>query len=130
MARKLSGAGGQPDDGRERVRTRDRLRRDLEEKGVDPIFADAVMARVELGAEGEPVASWQAIIEGIEVAYQVHRRGQENLKRNLRGLNEVSRLMEDLGGEIRKLDENLKTLAAYLGRMRDQLRSERPGILH
>jgi hypothetical protein len=130
VTRKLSGTGVEPAELGDREQTRDRLRRDLEARGVDPLFADAVMARVELTAESASGQSWDAIIDGVEVAYHVHRKGQENLKKNLRGLTEVSRLMEDFGSEIRKLDENLKTLAAYLARMRDQFRAERPGVLH
>jgi hypothetical protein len=109
---------------------RDRFRRELEARGVDPLFVDAVLARVGVLANGAPPESYEAIMNGVEVAYRVHRNGQENLRRSLRDMNEVSLLMEDFGTELRKLDEALKTLAAYLGRMRARVGTERGRLLH
>jgi hypothetical protein len=95
---------------------RERLRRDLEARGIDPIFVDAVMAR--LGRAGAGGAAHAAILDGVAAAYRAHQKGQENLRRSLRDLSEMSRVMEDFGAELRKLDEALKMLAAHLGRMR------------
>ena len=127
MARKLGGSGNLPESGRD---VRDRLRRDLEARGVDPLFTDAVLARVEGMAEGAPPDAWESIVEGVEVAYRVHRSGQENMRRSVRDLSELARLMEDFGGELKKLDESLKTLAAYLGRMRKQVKHDGHTLLH
>lgn len=96
---------------------RERLRRDLETCGIDPVFVDAVLARLGQCSHGAR-GSHQAILDGVTAAYRAHQKGQENLRRRLRELGDMSRLMEDFAGELRKLDEALKTLAAYLGRMR------------
>jgi hypothetical protein len=130
VARKQDGSGVEPDGVEAVAEVRDRLRRDLEARGVDPLFADAVLTRVELVNSDASEPSWEAIVEGVEVAYRVHRNGQESLRRSLRDLSELSRLVEDFGGELKKLDEGLKMLAAYLSRMRKQLCSEGRQILH
>jgi hypothetical protein len=130
VARKQDGSGAEPDGVEAGAGVRDRLRRDLEARGVDPLFADAVLTRVALVSSEASEPSWEAIVEGVEVAYRVHRNGQESLRRSLRDLSELSRLVEDFGGELKKLDEGLKMLAAYLSRMRKQVCSEGRQILH
>jgi hypothetical protein len=130
VARKQNGSGVEPEGVEAGVEVRDRLRRDLEARGVDPLFADAVLTRVALVSSDGAEPSWEAIVEGVEVAYRVHRNGQESLRRSLRDLSELSRLVEDFGGELKKLDEGLKMLAAYLSRMRKQVCSEGRQILH
>ena len=130
MARKQDGSGAELDGVEAGAEVRDRLRRDLEARGVDPLFADAVLTRVALVSSDASEPSWEAIVEGVEVAYRVHRNGQESLRRSLRDLSELSRLVDDFGGELKKLDEGLKMLAAYLSRMRKQVRSEGRQILH
>jgi hypothetical protein len=130
VARKQDGSGAELDGVEAGAEVRDRLRRDLEARGVDPLFADAVLTRVALVSSDASEPSWEAIVEGVEVAYRVHRNGQESLRRSLRDLSELSRLVDDFGGELKKLDEGLKMLAAYLSRMRKQVGSEGRQILH
>jgi len=130
VARKQDGSGAELDGVEAGAEVRDRLRRDLEARGVDPLFADAVLTRVALVSSDAAEPSWEAIVEGVEVAYRVHRNGQESLRRSLRDLSELSRLVDDFGGELKKLDEGLKMLAAYLSRMRKQVCSEGRQILH
>jgi hypothetical protein len=130
VARKQDGSGAELDGVEAGAEVRDRLRRDLEARGVDPLFADAVLTRVALVSSDASEPSWEAIVEGVEVAYRVHRNGQESLRRSLRDLSELSRLVDDFGGELKKLDEGLKMLAAYLSRMRKQVCSEGRQILH
>jgi hypothetical protein len=74
--------------------------------------------------------SRNAILDGVEVAYRVHCGGREDLADAVRDLNEVGRLMEDFAGELTKLDESLKTLAAFLGRMKTCVSVKRPERLH
>jgi hypothetical protein len=130
VARKQDGSGAELDGVEAGAEVRDRLRRDLEARGVDPLFADAVLTRVALVSSDASEPSWEAIVEGVEVAYRVHRNGQESLRRSLRDLSELSRLVDDFGGELKKLDEGLKMLTAYLSRMRKQVCSEGRQILH
>lgn len=109
---------------------RERLRRDLEARGIDPVFVDAVLSRLEPPGAGPGAASHEAILDGVAAAYRAHQTGQENLRRSLRELAEMSRLMEDFAGELCKLDEALKTLAAYLERIHARVVPTARGTLH
>ena len=60
------------------------------------------------------------MIEGVAVAYGIHRRGLQGFKKTARDLDEVQRLMGGFASELRKLDEALRTLATYVARMRRQ----------
>lgn len=124
MTRKLSGS--QRTD--EQAGAQERLRRDLEARGVDPLFTDAVLAKVEVGVVSPE--SHAAILDGVEVAYRVHCGGREDLSDAVRDLNEVARLMEDFAGELAKLDESLKMLSAFLGRMKTCVSVNLPERLH
>lgn len=112
----------------EHAGARERLRQDLEARGVDPLFAAAVLAEVE--KDGAGAESHAAILEGVELAYRVHCGGREDLAQVVRELDEVARLMEDFGGELTKLDESLKTLSAFLLRMQTCVKAKLPGRLH
>jgi len=54
----------------------------------------------------------------------------DDARDRLRDLGELARLMEDFGAELAKLDEALKILTAYLGRMRAQADPQERRILH
>jgi len=54
----------------------------------------------------------------------------DGAREGLRDLGELARLMEDFGAELAKLDEALKTLTAYLGRMRAQADPHERRVLH
>jgi prefoldin subunit 5 len=54
-------------------------------------------------------------------------RARQRLRRDV---DEIARLMEDFAAELEKLDEALKTLAAYLGRMRSRTGGEQERVLH
>jgi hypothetical protein len=96
------------------------IREDLEKLGVAPEFSRSVSERLErLSAELAP-DSYDAVIEGVAVAYGIHRRGLQGFKKTARDLDEVQRLMGGFASELRKLDEALRTLAAYVARMRRQ----------
>lgn len=100
--------------------TLDVCRRELEAQGLDPGFADALahaLAEARAGSEPEFARGFRA---GIVEAYGVHRDALERLRNTLRDVDEVGRLMNAFGGELEKLDEALRVLAAYLERMRAQ----------
>lgn len=124
MAQKLSGQ----DVNEGHAGARERLRRDLEARGVDSLFASAVLAEVEIDVAS--AESRKAILDGVEVAYRVHCGGREELGDAVRDLNEVARLMEDFAGELTKLDESLKTLSAFLTRMKTCVNVKVPSRLH
>ena len=95
-------------------------RRELESLGVDTGFAEAIVPTLmELSAGGnDPTRS--GFLAGVVAAYAVHRDAVERLRRSLREVNELGRLVDAFGGELEKLDEALRTLGAYVERMRSQ----------
>ncbi|MBW2495169.1 MAG: hypothetical protein JRE43_10495 [Deltaproteobacteria bacterium] len=105
-------AGGSKDLDVEQVRT------DLEELGIDPEFSGPVAQRL------------VAIAPGLTAAYSVHRDriGPNDL--GARRGNELRRLMEGCTSELRKLDEGLQMLSAYLLRMCALASREGSGNLH
>ncbi len=110
---------------------RDRIRADLQRLGVDLAFSESILQRVEILHARLGPARYEAILAGVATAYGVHRRGQENLRQKLRDLSEIQRLMDATAGEIKKLDEALRVLTTYVGRIRRQSAGEpRQRILH
>lgn len=99
----------------------DRCRRELESLGVDTGFAEAIApSLVELSVASDTVPARSGFLAGVVAAYAVHRDALERLRRSLREVSEVGRLLDAFGGELEKLDEALRTLSAYVERMRSQ----------
>ena len=117
-------AGGSKDLDVEQVRT------DLEELGIDPEFSGPVAQRLVAIAPGLTAAEYAAILDGVTAAYSVHRDriGPNDL--GARRGNELRRLMEGCTSELRKLDEGLQMLSAYLLRMCALASREGSGNLH
>jgi hypothetical protein len=92
--------------------TRQRVEKDLERRGVAPEFSAHVSKRLapfvpELSAE-----AYEGVISGVALAYGVHREavGESDP-------GELERLLGGFVDELRKLDEALGTLAAYVSRL-------------
>jgi hypothetical protein len=95
----------------------EQVRSDLEDLGIDPEFSRPVAQRLVVIAPGLTDVEYAAILDGVTAAYSVHRDrigpGDAGVKQG----NELRRLMEGCTGELRKLDEGLQMLSAYLLRM-------------
>ncbi len=103
----------------------ERCRRELESLGVDTGFAEAIVPTlVELSASSDTGPTRSGFLAGVVAAYAVHRDALERLRRSLREVNEMGRLVDAFGGELEKLDEALRTLGAYVERMRTQTASD------
>ena len=99
------------------------IREDLEKLGIAPEFSRRVSERIEGFSNELTPDTYEAVLSGVAMAYGIHRKGLEGLKKTARDLDEVQRLMGGFGSELRKLDEALRTLAAYVARMRRQTSS-------
>ena len=95
----------------------EQVRSDLENRGIDPEFSGPVARRLVAIAAGLPASEYAAILDGASAAYSAHRETSRPNGVNFRHGNELQRLMEGLTGELRKLDEGLQMLSAYLLRM-------------
>ena len=108
---------------------RARIREDLESRGIAPEFSVPVSSRlVDLTRALTPV-QYATLLDGVAAAYGVHC---DDLSRSARlEAREIYRLVQDFAVELKKLDEGLRILSAYLLRIRE--RAKRRGaapLLH
>lgn len=107
--RRPEGAGNAPEnaDG-----TRQRIETDLGRRGVAAEFSASVSRRLAPFAPELSVEAYEGVLSGVALAYGVHRQavGEEDP-------GELERLLGGFVEELRKLDEALETLAAYVSRL-------------
>jgi hypothetical protein len=108
----------------------ERVRSDLENRGVDPEFSGPVARRLAAIAPDLSAPEYAALIDGVSAAYGVYRESSELNNAQSRHANELQRLMEGFSGELRKLDEGLQMLSTYILRMGALSSRERPENLH
>jgi len=108
----------------------ERVRSDLEQRGIDPQFSQPVAERLVAIAPDLSVPEYAAILDGVTAAYSVHREFGQPKGIGMQHGNEFRRLMEGCTGELRKLDEGLQMLSAYLVRMRALWSRDDSGNLH
>ena len=89
-------------------------------------FSQSVSQRLERFADELTPDAYEAILSGVAMAYGVHRRTAD--PGTAVDLNEVQRLMKEFAGELRKLDEALETLSAYVTRLRTQTQERSPSV--
>jgi hypothetical protein len=109
---------------------RERVRSDLEDRGVDPEFSGPVARRLVPIAPDLSSPEYAAILDGVSAAYGVYREIFGSDEARIRPGNELQRLMEGFTGELRKLDEGLQMLSTYLVRMGALLSRDGSGSLH
>jgi hypothetical protein len=107
-------------------RHRERIRADLSRRGVASEFSASICDRLAPFSEDLTPELYDAVLSGVAMAYGVHRRGAEASRENGTNFREVERLMGGFVSELRKLDETLETLAAYVSRLRTQTGPDDP----
>jgi len=103
------------------------IREDLERRGVSSEFSGSVSARLAEIAGDLSAEEYTAVLEGVAAAYGVHRQCEG---RNARAESrEIHRLVQDFAVELKKLDEGLRILSAYLVRIRERSKSRDSGLV-
>jgi len=103
------------------VTRRAKIREDLECRGVAPEFSVPVSERlVDLAGDLAP-ESYAAVLDGVAAAYGVHHADRARAARS--DSAEIHRLVHDFAVELKKLDEGLRILSAYLLKIRDRART-------
>lgn len=105
-----------------------RVRRDLEARGVAPEFATAVGDRLERVVADLSGEAYDALLSGVALACEARRgaapgealAGAAEPGRRSE-LAEVERLVEGFADELRKIDEGLRTLTAFVERLRSRV---------
>ncbi len=108
----------------------ERVQSDLENRGIDPEFSRLVAQRLVAVVPGLSAAEYAVILDGVSAAYGAHRETSKPNGADFRHGNELQRLIEGFAGELRKLDEGLQMLSAYLVRTSALLSREGSGSLH
>ena len=98
-------------------RRRDRIRADLERRGVATDFSEVLAVQLEHRLAGLETVAYEPLLDGAAAAYGIQCETRDGWSRNLRELKEVERLMGAFAGELTKLDEVLEVLTAYLRRL-------------
>ncbi len=111
-------------------RVRDRIREELEQRGVSPELAGALALRLEQLVTALGVSGCQAVCDAALAASGGSPVLPAPLARSVNELDEIQRLMGAFVGELRKLDEALQLLTTYLARIRDHAKGVVPGTLH
>jgi len=85
----------------------DTLRSELEQLGLARAEAAPLAEQLLDLAQARPEREFQALLEGVALGRRVSRTP------------ELQRILEDFASEMKKLDEGLRLLTAYLVRLRD-----------
>lgn len=107
-----------------------RIRADLERHGVAPEFSQPVADRLNRIASDLSPQEYAAVLTGVAAAYGVHRDDADAAGQSSNDVEEIQRLMLGFAGELRKLEEGLRILSAYVTRMRSRADASAPRTLH
>jgi hypothetical protein len=108
------------------ARRRSWIRADLESKGVAPQFSQPVADRLADIAPDFSSGEYEAVLDGVAAAYGVHQRDFDTAS----DVNEIQRLLDGFTGELRKLEEGLQILSAYVHRMQTRATRGNAATLH
>ncbi len=107
----------------------EQIQRDLVERGVTARFAKALAPRLAEVSGDLDDAAYEAVLEAVCMSFGAHRKGLAGLRKTARDADEIQQLLEDFSTELKKLDEALETLSAYVLRIRTQS-TAKDRILH
>jgi hypothetical protein len=109
---------------------RDRIRSELEQRGVSHELAAALALRLEQLVTALGASGCQAVCEAALAAGGAPAAPRAVFPRSTNELDEIQRLMGAFVGELRKLDEALQLLTTYLARIRAQAQGGEPRTVH
>jgi hypothetical protein len=117
-------------DAQDEEEFRRRIRSDLGEIGLigdeGERVADAILEQLRVtGADG-----YEDLLAGVRFSHQARADAAAELARMQRELKQLERLMGGFATELRKLDEVLEVLAAYVRRMRTSVGDGAKQVLH
>lgn len=105
------------------IRDRARIDQDLERLGVAAGAREVLASRLASLAPTLSEDAYQAALAGALVAHDLHEQSARQVERSVRDYDEIQRLLNMFGAEMKKLDEALRVLSAYVQRMRTSARA-------
>jgi hypothetical protein len=112
------------------TRPRQRIRADLERRGVAEHLSDPFSQRLVEIAADLSASEYHAAILAMAAAYEVVQRDAGEFESRCRDVREIQHLMQGFAGELRKLEEGLRIVSAYLVRLRDTADGDPGDQLH
>jgi hypothetical protein len=112
------------------TRPRQRIRADLERRGVATHFSEPFSERLAQIAGELSASEYHAAILAMTAAYEVVRRDAGELDDRCRDVREIRHLMQGFADELRKLEEGLRVVSAYLVRLRSTADGNPGGQVH
>jgi hypothetical protein len=112
------------------VRSRDRIRRDLEEHGVGSDFSEPVAQLLEPATRNFSASEYDAVLMGVAAAYAVYEHDSESVETARRDVDEIQGLMRGFASELRKVEESLRIVSAFVLRMHAKAVKEPSGLVH
>jgi hypothetical protein len=109
---------------------RERIRADLENRGVSPGFAEPLAQRLERLRSEPGSETYAAAVEGAAAAYDAYRGDAELMEDRSRDVEEIQRLMEGFADELLKLEEGLRIISTFVQRMHNRATRDEAGVLH
>ena len=110
--------------------TRERIRADLERRGVGPAYSKVISSHLERVSEGLSPKAYEAVLASVVLAHGGRHAEAEPTAARPHDLSELRRLMNGFAGELRKLDEAMQILSAYVRRIRKSARVAGGDTLH
>jgi len=111
-------------------RRQEGIRQDLAGRGVSDAFSAPLAEHIEARRAEIDEEGYGSLLDGIALAYSAHRADCDAIETRTRDLDEIQRLMQGFAGELRKLEEGLRIVSAYVLRMHDKAQGERDRVMH
>ena len=112
------------------ARPRQRIRADLERRGVTERFSEPFAQRLAEIAGQLSASEYHAAVLAMTAAYEVCQGDAEGFESRCRDVREIQRLMQGFAGEMRKLEESLSIVSAYLVRLRSAADGDSGSSVH
>jgi len=113
----------EPEEGEE-------IARELENRGVPRDASRPVAKRLIGPLSNLDPCSYAAALDGAAAAWAAQRAEHRVLERSARNIEDIEHLMQGLGDELRKLEEGLRVVSAYVVRMHDTANPRQPKSSH
>jgi hypothetical protein len=112
------------------VRDRCDIAEDLERLGVRGAAVTRLATCLEASCQSLEPEAYQTVLEAAAAACDTARAVEGERAEHARDVQEIERLMQGFAGELRKLEEGLRIVSAYVVRMQDRATRERGNTLH
>ena len=109
---------------------RERIRVDLERRGVAPEYARPISTHLEGVSQTLSPEAYEVVLASVALAHGGRQAEAGSAAARPGDLTELQRLMSGFAGELRKLDEAMRILSAYVRRIRKRALANGSHTLH